>query len=83
MIGGGLMLKSFTQLRSVNMGCATENVLTLSFTLPDAKYPTLTQKAQFFDELLGRVRATPGVNRAGIVSWLPGRGHFMDNTFVN
>jgi predicted permease len=82
LIGGGLMLKSFTQLRSVNMGCATENVLTLSFTLPDAKYPTLTQKAQFFDELLRRVRATPGVNGAGIVSWLPGRGPFMDNTFV-
>jgi predicted permease len=82
LIGGGLMLKSFTQLRSVNMGCATKNVLTLSFTLPDTKYPTLTQKAQFFDELLRRVRTVPGVNRAGIVSWLPGRGHFMDNTFV-
>ena len=51
------MLKSFTELRSVNMGCTTENVLTMSLTLPDAKYPDLTRKAQFFDELLRRVLA--------------------------
>jgi len=82
LIGGGLMLKSFTQLRSVNMGCATENVLTLSFTLPDAKYPTLTQKAQFFDELLRSMRTIPGVSKAAIVSELPGNGHFFDNTFT-
>jgi putative ABC transport system permease protein len=82
LIGGGLMLKSFTQLRSVNMGCATENVLTLSFTLPDAKYPTLTQKAQFFDELLRRMRTIPGVSKAAIVSELPGNGHWFDNTFT-
>ena len=82
LIGGGLMLKSLTQLRSVNMGCATENVLTLSFTLPDAKYPTLTQKAQFFDELLRRMRAIPGVSKAAIVSELPGNGHLFDNTFT-
>jgi putative ABC transport system permease protein len=82
LVGGGLMLKSFTELRSVNMGCATRNVLTMGFTLPDAKYPTLTNKAQFFDELLLRVRAIPGVNKAAIVSVLPGNGHFFDNTFV-
>ena len=82
LVGGGLMLKSFTELRSVNIGCATENVLTMSLTLPDAKYPDLTRKAQFFDELLLLVRAMPGVSHAAIVSVLPGDGHFFDNTFV-
>jgi predicted permease len=81
LIGGGLMLKSFTQLRSVNMGCATDNVLTMGFTLPDATYPTRPQIANFLQQLLQRVRSVPGVGQAGIVSVLPGAGHFMDNTF--
>jgi predicted permease len=81
LIGGGLMLKSFQQLRSVNMGCATENVLTMGFTLPDATYPTRPQLAGFLEQLLVRARAVPGVRQAGIVSVLPGAGHFMDNTF--
>ncbi len=82
LIGGGLMLKSFQQLRSVNMGCATENVLTMGFTLPDATYPTRPQLAAFLEQLLMRARAVPGVSQAGIVSVLPGAGHYMDNTFA-
>ena len=81
LIGGGLMLRSFAQLRSVDVGCATSNVLTMSLTLPDAKYQKDTKKAEFFEELLARVRAIPGVSRAAVVSVLPGAGHFMDNTF--
>jgi putative ABC transport system permease protein len=81
LIGGGLMLKSFAELRSVNMGCATDNVLTMGFTLPDATYPTREQLAGFLEQLLVRVRAVPGVRQAGVVSVLPGAGHFMDNTF--
>lgn len=81
LIGGGLMLKSFVALRSVNMGCATSNVLTMSFTLPEAKYQKPAQKAEFFEELLACVRALPGVSKASVVTVLPGAGHFMDNTF--
>jgi putative ABC transport system permease protein len=81
LIGGGLMLKSFAELRSVNMGCATDNVLTMGFTLPDATYPTLERIAAFSQELLERAHAVPGVKQAGIVSVLPGAGHNMDNTF--
>lgn len=81
LIGGGLMLKSFAELRSVNMGCATENVLTMGFTLPDATYPTREQLAAFLERLLVRARAVPGLQQAGIVSVLPGAGHNMDITF--
>jgi predicted permease len=81
LIGGGLMLKSFAELRSVNMGCATANVLTMGLTLPDAKYQRREQKSQFFENLLARVRVIPGVKAAAVVSVLPGDGHFMDNTF--
>jgi predicted permease len=82
LVGGGLMLKSFQELRTVNMGCATDNVLTMGFTLPDTTYPTRPQIAAFEELLLARTRAVPGVNQAGIVSVLPGAGHYMDNTFA-
>ena len=81
LIGGGLLLKSFSQLRSVNMGCRTDGVLTMGFILPESKYETDAQRAEFFAELLRRARAVPGVKEASIVSVLPGAGHFFDNTF--
>jgi predicted permease len=82
LISAGLLLKSFAELRSVSIGCATNNVLTMSLSLPEAKYKEPRQIAQFFDNLLAQVRATPGVSAAGFVSVVPGGGHFEDNTFT-
>lgn len=81
LIGGGLLLRSFAQLRSVNLGCRTDNVLTMGVTLPETRYATEAQRADFFAELLRQVRAVPGVSAAAVVSVLPGAGHFSDNTF--
>jgi predicted permease len=81
LVGGGLMLKSFSRLRSVDLGCTTENVLTMSFTLPETKYQSDAQRAEFFAELLRGTRAVQGVKQASVVSVLPGAGHFTDNTF--
>ena len=63
------------------MGCRTDNVLTMGFTLPESRYTTEVQCAEFFAQLLRSARAVPGVSHASIVSVLPGAGHFMDNTF--
>lgn len=81
LIGAGLLLKSFAALRAVDMGCATENVLTMSISLPDTRYSQPQQVEQFFSQLLERVRSTPGVSAAGFVNVLPGGGRFVDNTF--
>jgi predicted permease len=80
--GAGLLLKSFAVLRAVDMGCATRNVLTMSVSLPDARYAKPAQVTEFFSELLDRVRAMPGASAAGAVTTLPGNGHWMDNTFT-
>jgi predicted permease len=82
LVGAGLLLKSFAKLQSVNMGCATDNVLTLSLSLPDSRYSTAEQKTAFFSQLLDGVRAMPGVSAAGFVNVLPGEGHYVDNTFT-
>ncbi|HTZ49752.1 MAG TPA: ABC transporter permease [Verrucomicrobiae bacterium] len=82
LVGGALLLKSFAKLRSVDVGCRTDNELTMGFTLPDARYGTEAKLAEFYAELLQRVRSVPGVSHAAVVSVLPGAGHFMDNTFT-
>jgi predicted permease len=81
LIGGGLLLKSFAELRGVRMGCATNNVLTMGLSLPKASYAKPSEKAAFFEQLLARVRSTPGVGAAGFATVVPGRGHWEDNTF--
>jgi predicted permease len=81
LVGAGLLLKSFAALGSAKMGCATANVLKMDVSLPDVKYEKPSQKTQFFEQLLARVRAMPGVRAAGFVTVVPGGGHFEDNTF--
>ena len=79
--GAGLMLKSYERLRSTDMGCSTQNVLTMHIGLPDARYPTPSQLANFYDALLNRVRALPGVRSAGIADAVPGLGYWEDSGF--
>ena len=80
--GAGLLLKSYTRLRSADLGCTTKNVLTMSLSLPEARYTTDAQRAGFFDSLLARVRSLPGVEAAGyIFPTVPGDGYGGDSGF--
>jgi predicted permease len=78
----GLLLKSYQQLRAVNLGCATHNVLTMELGLPNARYAPPALRLAFFEQLLGRVRGLPGVEAAGLDTTLPGTGHQSDDAFT-
>ena len=82
LIGAGLLLKSYQRLRSADMGCITQNVLTMHLGLPDARYPKPAQRANFFDTLLARVRGLPGVHEAAFVTVAPGQGYSGDWGFT-
>jgi predicted permease len=72
--GAGLLLQTFAALIGTPSGMKTEHVLTLQipFPLGSPKYPTgLEARARFFDPLLERVRALPGVQNAGMINLLP------------
>jgi putative ABC transport system permease protein len=71
LVGAGLMMRSFLHLQQVNSGFNPEGVLTMSIGLPGAKYRTPEQRIAFFQQLLERVRTTPGVQSAGTNSGLP------------
>jgi predicted permease len=83
LIGAGLLLKSYERMRSADIGCSTDNVLTMQITLPGARYKTPgPAPADFFRSLLDRVRALPGVDAAGLVTTVPGQGYGGDFGFT-
>jgi putative ABC transport system permease protein len=82
LVSAGLLLKSYVRLRSNSLGCATHNILSMHFTLPEVQYTSASRRVSFFDDLLARVRALPGVDGAGLVRAVPGEGYFGDGTFT-
>lgn len=82
LIGAGLMLKSYERLRSSDLGCVTNNVLTLHLDLPEVKYRQPSQRVSFLETLLARVRALPGVQFAAFSTAVPGEGYDGDRGFL-
>jgi putative ABC transport system permease protein len=72
--GAGLMIKSFATLRAVDPGFDTHDVLTARIALPGRKYDTPEKSLAFFDQAVKRVGAIPGVESAGMISYLPFTG---------
>jgi predicted permease len=74
LIIAGLLTTSMFRLLGVDKGFTTEHVLTVDVSLPPQSYTKLEQKEAFYDSVLERVRALPGVNSAGWISRLPFEG---------
>src|SRR5438445_671098 len=79
LVGAGLLVKSYQRLRTSDLGCVTSNVLTMRFALPEAQYAQGTQRVNFFESLLDRVRPLPGVHAAGLARLVPGQGYGGDS----
>ncbi|HEY9427460.1 MAG TPA: ABC transporter permease [Gemmatimonadaceae bacterium] len=86
LVGAGLLGRSFIKLLEVNPGFRTQSSLVLDVSLPsgsnhDSVWATGT--AGFYDELIGRLKAIPGVREVGGVTVLPLSGESAgDGTFV-
>ena len=70
LVGAGLMLRSFVRLMSVDPGLDPQNVLTVDIRLPRSKYQP-PEQAAFFQQMLERLRALPGIQSVGAVYPLP------------
>jgi predicted permease len=69
--GGGLLFRAFDQVRHVNPGFAADHVLTFSISLPAANYKDGAARIGFWNQLLERLRATPGVQAASVINCPP------------
>ena len=71
LVGSGLMVRSFQQLRSVDPGFAPEGVMTFRLSPPPNKYEDAEAVARFYDQLMERLDAIPGVVSAAGNNTLP------------
>jgi putative ABC transport system permease protein len=71
LIGAGLMIRSLLRLSSVQPGFDPNNVLTARLTVPGTKFSSAAAQITFYDQVLRQVRATPGVESAGLIDSLP------------
>ena len=82
LVGAGLLLKSYQRLRTTDLGCITQNVLTMHLSLPEAAYKESIQRVSFYEALLERVRSLPGVDAAAFTRLVPGEGYGGDSGFA-
>jgi putative ABC transport system permease protein len=71
LLSAGLMIRSFANLQNAPLGFAPENVLAVQINLPGSKYGEKAKRVNFYNQLLERMRATPGVVDAAAVTQLP------------
>ena len=67
----GLLTRSLLKATEANPGFRPEHVISAQLTLPSAVYKAPDQIAGFFDRLLSRLNALPGVRQTGAISDLP------------
>ncbi len=63
-IGAGLIMRSFWALWHVDPGFRAERLISAQVTLRGSDYPGMAGRAEFAQQLLGRVRSLPGVESA-------------------
>jgi len=71
LVGAGLLIQTFLNLRGQYGALRAENVLTLRTQLPETKYNELPRRVEFYDQVLAHVKALPGVVSAGYTTSVP------------
>jgi putative ABC transport system permease protein len=72
--GAGVMIRSYLKIHTADIGADTANVLGGSVNLPSEKYPRPEDKISFFDRLIPRLEAMPGVESVATADALPASG---------
>jgi putative ABC transport system permease protein len=71
LVAGGLLIRSFALVTSVNPGFDPNNVTEAEVSLPQFQYSTPQQWTAFSKELLGRLHAQPGLQDSALAAPLP------------
>jgi putative ABC transport system permease protein len=82
LVGAGLLVRSFLELRNVNPGFEPEGVFTVSLNPGPTTYPEADDRNRYFRQTLDTVRAAPGVDSAALIAPLPFSGWEMSTSFT-
>ena len=78
LVGAGLLLRSFAELRRIDLGFDPSRVLTMRLTPTTVDYAQPADITAFYKELLDRIEELPGVQSAAAVRVLPLSGTIGD-----
>jgi putative ABC transport system permease protein len=70
LVGAGLALRSVHYLLHLGLDARPGQVLAMEVELPKMLHPEETQRMEFFEQLLARIRALPRVESAAVASYL-------------
>jgi putative ABC transport system permease protein len=74
LVGASVSVRSFIEVLRADLGIKPEHVVTMNVALPREKYPDAQQRRNFYEQLLPRIAALPGVAKVGAVHSLPMSG---------
>jgi putative ABC transport system permease protein len=80
LVGAGLLIRSFYLLMSEDLGFDPTNVLTAQVWLPESHYAAGPPEMNFYEQVVDRLQALPGVKSASAVNFIPlsGWGDFCN-----
>jgi putative ABC transport system permease protein len=80
LVGAGLLIRSFVLLMSEDIGFDPSHTLTMQIWLPESHYPSVPPVVNFYQQVVERVSALPGVMSASAINFLPlsGWGDYCD-----
>jgi putative ABC transport system permease protein len=74
LVCAGLLIRSFDRLSRVAPGFSVDHILIADLLVSPAAHPDKTERNAFFDRVVERAAALPGVRSAGAASFLPVSG---------
>jgi putative ABC transport system permease protein len=72
--GAGLLIRTFSNMRQVDIGVHADRVLTATAMLPRGPYKSMQLQTAFFRRLIEQLNAAPGVHGAAVAAELPLNG---------
>ena len=75
LFAAGLLLRTFVNVRNVDLGFEPSRVVSFGVDLPRVRYASLEQAVAFYDELERELGAIPGVTEVATVNTLPLSGN--------
>jgi putative ABC transport system permease protein len=79
--GAALLVQSFVRLSSISPGFRAEGLLTARVQVPGARYDTPERRSDFYNNVVARIAALPGVQSAAAISFLPLAGGGIGTSF--
>jgi putative ABC transport system permease protein len=74
LVGAGLMIRSFLNLYTLDLGMKTDNLMVMRMVLPQTKYPDADTRRVFYDHLSPKLAGLAGVESVSFTTSLPPNG---------